>query len=238
MKLGITFPRSIIGWYCVHIVGKLLEHQAHTMNLPNALTVLRIFFVPLLLAVMLRRNIELDIGGTIISKEWLALAIFLLASSTDLLDGYLARRRRQVTTFGKLVDPLADKLLISAAFISLVELGRVPAWMGVIIVSREFAVSGLRSIAISQGHTISSSDLGKTKMVTQVIAVSLLLVAPYSSIIGEMAYVALWFVVVFALLSAIDYFRAFRKKVEAYDAAAVATNVVELHKKSKENLAS
>ena len=208
------------------------------MNLPNALTVLRIFFVPLLLAVMLRRNIELDTGWVIISKEWLALAIFLMAASTDLLDGYLARRRRQITTFGKLLDPLADKLLISAAFISLVELGRVPAWMVVIIVSREFAVTGLRSIAISQGYAISASDLGKTKMVTQVIAVSLLLVAPYSALVGEMAYVALWFVVVFAVISAVDYFRAFRKKVEARDAAAVAPNVVELRKEDKENLAS
>ena len=205
------------------------------MNLPNSLTVLRIFFVPLLLAVMLRRNIELDTGWAVISKEWLALAIFLIAASTDLLDGYLARRRRQITTFGKLLDPLADKLLISAAFISLVELGRVPAWMVVIIVSREFAVSGLR---ISQGYAISASDLGKTKMVTQVIAVSLLLMAPYSALVREMAYVALWFVVVFALLSAMDYFRAFRKKVEARDAAAVAPNVVELRKGDKENLAS
>ncbi len=208
------------------------------MNLPNSLTVLRIFFVPLLLAVMLRRNIELDTGWAVISKEWLALAIFLIAASTDLLDGYLARRRRQITTVGKLLDPLADKLLISAAFISLVELGRVPAWMVVIIVSREFAVSGLRSIAISQGYAISASDLGKTKMVAQVIAVSLLLVAPYSALVAEMAYAALWFVVVFALISAIDYFRAFRKKVEARDAAAVAPNVVVLRKEGKENLAS
>ena len=121
------------------------------MNLPNALTVLRIFFVPLLLAVMLRRNVELDLGAFTLTREWLALSIFLAAASTDLLDGYIARRRRQVTMLGKLLDPVADKLLISAAFISLVELGRVPAWMVVIIIGREFAVSGLRSMASAEG---------------------------------------------------------------------------------------
>jgi len=189
------------------------------MNLPNALTVLRIFFVPLLLAAMLRRDISLDTGFFVITKEWLALLIFLSAATTDLLDGYLARRRRQITTLGKLLDPIADKLLISAAFISLVELGRVPAWMVVIIVGREFAVSGLRSIAIAEGYAIPASDLGKTKMVTQVFAVSLLLVAPllappYAQVFREVAYVSLWFVVLFAVVSMIDYFRAFWGRLE------------------------
>ena len=189
------------------------------MNLPNALTVLRIFFVPLLLAVMLRRDVSLDTGFFVVTKEWLALLIFLAAAITDLLDGYLARRRRQVTTLGKLLDPVADKLLISAAFISLVELGRVPAWMVVIIVGREFAVSGLRSIAIAEGYTIGASDLGKTKMVAQVVSVSLLLVAPLLSgpsywIFNEMAYISLYFVVLFAIVSMIDYFRAFWGRLE------------------------
>ena len=189
------------------------------MNLPNALTVLRIFFVPLLLAAMLRRDISLDLGLFALTKEWLALLIFLSAAVTDLLDGYLARRRRQVTTLGKLLDPVADKLLISAAFISLVELDRVPAWMVVIIVGREFAVSGLRSIAISEGYTISASDLGKTKMVTQVVSVSLLLVAPlveapYSAFLNEAAYVSLYFVVLFAVVSMVEYFRSFWRRIE------------------------
>lgn len=189
------------------------------MNLPNALTVLRIFFVPLLLAVMLRRDVSLDTGFFVVTKEWLALLIFLAAAITDLLDGYLARRRRQVTTLGKLLDPVADKLLISAAFISLVELGRVPAWMVVIIVGREFAVSGLRSIAIAEGYTIGASDLGKTKMVAQVVSVSLLLVAPllsapYYWIFNEMAYISLYFVVLFAIVSMVDYFRAFWGRLE------------------------
>jgi CDP-diacylglycerol--glycerol-3-phosphate 3-phosphatidyltransferase len=189
------------------------------MNLPNALTVLRIFFVPLLLAVMLRRDVSLDTGFFVVTKEWLALLIFLAAAITDLLDGYLARRRRQVTTLGKLLDPVADKLLISAAFISLVELGRVPAWMVVIIVGREFAVSGLRSIAVAEGYTIGASDLGKTKMVAQVVSVSLLLVAPllstpYYWIFNEMAYISLYFVVLFAIVSMVDYFRAFWGRLE------------------------
>jgi CDP-diacylglycerol---glycerol-3-phosphate 3-phosphatidyltransferase len=189
------------------------------MNLPNALTVLRIFFVPLLLAAMLRRDISVDTGFFVITKEWLALLIFLAAAITDLLDGYLARRRRQVTTLGKLLDPVADKLLISAAFISLVELGRVPAWMVVIIVGREFAVSGLRNIAVAEGYTIGASDLGKTKMVAQVVAVSLLLVAPllpapYYRIFNEMAYISLYFVVLFAVVSMVDYFRAFWGRLE------------------------
>ena len=179
------------------------------INLPNTLTVLRIFFVPLLLAVMLQRNVEVGIGGVLFNTEWLALVIFLAAAGTDLLDGYLARRRHQVTTFGKLADPLADKLLISAAFICLVELGRVPAWMVFIIVGREFAVTGLRGIALSKGYTIAASDLGKTKMVIQVVAVSLLMIEPYSPVVADMAYFALWSAVLFATWSAVDYCRTF-----------------------------
>ena len=127
------------------------------MNLPNALTLSRIFFVPVLLAVLLRKDsVEVDAGWVTFTREWLALLIFLTAALTDLLDGYLARRRRQVTTLGKLLDPIADKLLISAAFISLVELDRVPAWMVVLIVSREFAVSALRYVALTEGIVIAA----------------------------------------------------------------------------------
>jgi len=184
------------------------------MNLPNALTVLRIFFVPLLLAVMLRRDIEWDAGVFVLTKEWLALIIFLFAAMTDLLDGYIARRRRQITTFGKLLDPVADKLLISAAFISLVELDRVPAWMVVLIVGREFAVNGLRSIASAQGFQIAASDLGKTKMVAQVISVSLLLISPPGTILAELAHISLWLVVLFAVVSMVEYFRSFWMRIE------------------------
>ena len=186
------------------------------MNLPNTLTLSRIFFVPLLVAVLLRKgSIEVDAGWVTFTREWIALLIFLTAALTDLLDGYLARRRRQVTTIGKLLDPIADKVLISAAFISLVELDRVPAWMVVLIVSREFAVSALRYVALTEGITIAASDLGKTKMVAQVIAVSLLLMAPYSPLIDTLAYISLWLVVLITIWSMVDYFRSFWKRPEA-----------------------
>lgn len=184
------------------------------MNLPNALTVSRIFFVPVLIAVMLGGNFQLDTGWFTLTKELLALWIFLTAATTDFLDGYLARRRRQVTTFGKLLDPIADKLLISAAFISLVELGRVPAWVVVLVVGREFAVSGLRYVALTEGLTISASALGKGKMVSQVVAVALLLVAPYDPILGRLGQAALVAVVILTLVSMYDYFRAFWSRVE------------------------
>ncbi len=186
------------------------------MNLPNTLTLSRIFFVPVLLAVLLRKgSIEVDAGWVTFTREWIALLIFLTAALTDLLDGYLARRRRQVTTLGKLLDPIADKLLISAAFISLVELDRVPAWMVVLIVSREFAVSALRYVALTEGIVIAAGDLGKTKMMAQVLAVSLLLMAPYSPLIDGLAYIALWLVVLVTIWSMVDYFRNFWKRSDA-----------------------
>ncbi|MBI3694546.1 MAG: CDP-diacylglycerol--glycerol-3-phosphate 3-phosphatidyltransferase [Acidobacteria bacterium] len=185
------------------------------MTLPNALTLLRIFFVPLLLAVLLRKQIYLETPWITLGKEWLALAIFLVAALTDLLDGIIARRRGQVSTLGTLLDPVADKLLISAAFISLVELHQIPAWMVVVIVGREFAVSGLRSIAAAEGYTIQASDLGKTKMTMQVIAVSLLLVGSQWTPFRVLGLVAVWLVVVFAVVSAADYFRKFWRQVDS-----------------------
>jgi CDP-diacylglycerol--glycerol-3-phosphate 3-phosphatidyltransferase len=175
-----------------------------TVNLPNALTLVRIFAVPLLVAVLLTKDHML-----------VAAFIFLAASVTDLLDGYLARKRRQITTLGTLLDPLADKILISAAFISLIKFDvGVEPWMVVVIVGREFAVSGLRNIAMTQGFTIGASDLGKIKMVAQVIAVTLLILShevPFFYVAGN---VALWVVVLFALVSAVDYFRKFWTKID------------------------
>ncbi|MBI1358543.1 MAG: CDP-diacylglycerol--glycerol-3-phosphate 3-phosphatidyltransferase [Acidobacteria bacterium] len=179
------------------------------MNLPNALTLSRIFLVPLLLAAMLSGRFTLSFGLFSLNEEELALLIFLAASATDGLDGYIARRRRQVTQLGKLLDPIADKLLISAAFISLVELGRVDAWIVVLIVGREFAVSGLRYVALTQGITISASWLGKAKMWSQVVAVSLLLIRPNDPVLGQLAYLALTAVVILTVVSMYDYFRAF-----------------------------
>src|SRR5450756_501477 len=146
------------------------------MNLPNALTILRIFFVPLLVAALVQETVWFQVGGVRVTNDWLSLAIFLVAAFTDLLDGYLARRWKQVTTVGTLFDPIADKLLISAALISLVQIHLVPGWMVILIVGREFAVSGLRSIAAAEGYTIRASDLGKTKMVLQVIAISMIMI--------------------------------------------------------------
>src|SRR5690349_14795333 len=184
------------------------------MNLPNALTIARIFFVPLLVAALAAQNASIRVSGITITNEWLALAIFLIAAITDLLDGYLARRWGQVTTIGTLLDPIADKLLISAALISLVQVNAVPGWMVILIVGREFAISGLRSIAAAEGYTIRASDLGKTKMVAQVTAISLLLLSIRHEALAAPAYWAMWLVVVFAMLSAVGYFRKFWRKVD------------------------
>ena len=149
------------------------------MNLPNALTLLRIFIVPLLVVVLLTPFSENWFG---VPRHILGVALFLGAALTDYLDGHLARRRNQVTRLGQLLDPIADKLLISAALISLVENQLAPAWAVVIIIGREFAVTGLRSIAAADGVVISASKMGKFKMLVQVFTVALLIV---SSVAGK-----------------------------------------------------
>src|ERR1700738_3681730 len=185
------------------------------MNLPNALTLLRIFFVPLLVAVLVEQNAYVAWrGNTLLSNDLLALAIFLVAAGTDLLDGYLARRLQQVTTVGTLLDPIADKLLISAALISLVQAHRVPAWMVILIIGREFAVSGLRSIAAAEGYTIKASELGKTKMISQVIAIAMVLVSTRWRALTGFATLCMWGVMIFSVASALDYFRKFWRKVD------------------------
>jgi CDP-diacylglycerol--glycerol-3-phosphate 3-phosphatidyltransferase len=173
------------------------------VNLPTTLTLVRIFAVPLLVAVLLTKDHMI-----------VAALIFLAASFTDLLDGYFARKRGQITTLGVLLDPVADKLLISAAFIALVPHNIVPAWMVVIIVGREFAVSGLRSIASSQGFTISASDLGKIKMVAQVAAITLLILGHEIPLFATVGQLALYAVVLFAAVSAVDYFRTFWSRID------------------------
>ena len=175
-------------------------------NLPNALTLLRIFLVPFLVVVLLTK---------LPGREFVALAIFLVAAITDFFDGWVARRRNQTTRLGALLDPIADKLLMSAAFISLVEMDpkHVPAWMVVIIIGREFAVSGLRSIAAQQGVTISASPLGKGKMVSQVVAISLLILGYELGQFRVIGTFALWAVVLFALASGADYFAKFARAI-------------------------
>jgi CDP-diacylglycerol--glycerol-3-phosphate 3-phosphatidyltransferase len=181
------------------------------MNLPNGLTLVRIFLVPVLVAVLLTRP-----PVTHPHEMLIATIIFLAASLTDLLDGYFARKRGQVTTLGVLLDPIADKLLISSAFISLVEVKMVPAWMVVIIIGREFAVTGLRSIASTQGLTIGASELGKIKMVAQVVAITLLMLGaqyPESSFL-MFGQIGLYVVVIFALWSAVGYFTTFWTQID------------------------
>src|SRR5258708_30617337 len=148
------------------------------MNLANTLPIRRIFFVPFLVAWLVEQELRLEWHGVVwVPNELVALAIFLTAAATDLLDGYLARRWGQITTVGTLLDPIADKLLISAALVSLVQIRLVPAWMVVLIIGREFAVSGLRSIAAAVGYTIQASDMGKTKMITPWVAISRILLS-------------------------------------------------------------
>jgi len=184
------------------------------MNLPNLLTILRIFFVPLLVAALLMESHTIHVGPLVFDHVWVALAIFLAAACTDLLDGYLARRWGQITTVGTLLDPIADKLLISAALISLVQIRVVGAWLVILIIAREFAVSGLRSIAPAAGYTIHASDLGKTKMLAQVVAISLLVVSIKWPSWTTVANIWLWIVVLFAVASAIGYFWKFWRKVD------------------------
>jgi len=184
-------------------------------NLPNLLTLFRIFLVPLLVAALVQQNFSIHWGGKLlVANDFFALLVFLAAAVTDLLDGYLARRWKQVTTVGTLLDPVADKLLISAALISLVQTRLLPGWMVILIISREFAVSGLRSIAAAEGFTVKVGELGKSKMMLQVVGVVLILLSIRWPGLRPYAIAAMWSVVVFGLASAFDYFRKFWRKVD------------------------
>ncbi|MGF7185752.1 CDP-diacylglycerol--glycerol-3-phosphate 3-phosphatidyltransferase [Desulfitispora alkaliphila] len=169
------------------------------MNLANKLTLMRIFMVPIFMIVLLTR---------IPYGQFIAAFIFILAASTDGLDGYIARTRKQVTKLGKFMDPLADKLLISAALISLVELDKIPAWIAIVIISREFAVSGLRSIAASEGIVIAASALGKVKTVTQIVAIVIILLEDWLvSFLGVyLGTPVLYLAVIVTIISGLDYF--------------------------------
>jgi len=178
------------------------------VNLPNALTIGRIFLVPLLVVVLLTQFEGRLILG--VRKELVGAAIFGLASLTDWLDGYLARRRQQVTTLGQFMDPLADKLLITAALVSLVQMELAQSWMVVVILGREIAVTVLRSLAQARGIAIPASPLGKFKMVSQVTAILLLILGeehvPQFVVLGK---IALWIAMLTAVGSAFDYYRRF-----------------------------
>lgn len=195
--------------------------SAPSVNLPNSITLSRIFSIPLLIWILTTSRFS-SLDGT---KELLASAVFIAAAITDGIDGYLARKRAQITTMGMLLDPLADKLLIAAAFIVLVQFNPslVPAWIAVVIIGREFLVSGLRSIAASEGFTIEASDLGKFKMVVQIVSVVAVIldhrwkewpIGPYIFSVHWVAFLAIWFMVVLSLVSAFDYFKAFWSKID------------------------
>lgn len=184
------------------------------MNLPNGLTILRIFFVPLLAVVLLAQSPNWNLLGMPLRFEVWGVLILLLGAATDAADGYLARKRGQITTLGTLLDPIADKLLISAAFISLVELGLVSAWMVLIIIGREFIVVGLRNIAAAEGLIIPASALGKTKMILQVIAASIVILGVHQPALRPIGTVFLWAVVLSAIASAIHYFLMFWRQVD------------------------
>ena len=179
------------------------------MNLPNTLTLARIFLVPLLVVVLLTRfEAQLILG---VPKEVIGAAIFGLAAFTDWLDGYLARRRQQVTALGQLMDPLADKLLITAALISLVQMGLAPAWMVMVILGRELGVTVLRSLVHARGVVIPASPLGKVKMVAQVVAILLLMLSNQVWLFLVPGLIALWVVLATALWSAVDYYRRYNR---------------------------
>ena len=173
------------------------------LNLPNALTLVRILLVPVLVVAL---TVETPGGSAI------AAGVFVLAALTDGLDGYIARTRESITTFGKVMDPVADKLLIAAALVALVSLDRLAAWVAMVIIAREFAVSGLRIAAGQQGVVIPASLLGKAKTIIQVAAVLALIAAPDS---GE-AWVQglVYAMVAVTLASGADYFVNFRRRLE------------------------
>ena len=184
------------------------------MNIPNSLTLLRIFFVPLLVAALVTDSRNIYLWGVSVANEQVALAIFLAAAFTDLMDGYLARRWKQITTVGTLLDPIADKLLVSSALVSLVQVRIIPGWMAILIIGREFAVTGLRGIAAASGITIKASDLGKTKMLAQVIAISMLMLSMNNRSLMPYAMFWMWGVVVFGVVSAVQYFLKFWHKLD------------------------
>lgn len=174
------------------------------LNLPNFLSLTRILLVPFLVVALLTR---------FEGKEFVGLGVFLVAAATDLFDGWIARRRRQITKLGKLLDPAADKILISAAFISLVQVGEVPAWMVVVLVSRDFAVSALRSVAASEQVIIAAGWAGTVKTVIEIAAIALLI---FHNKLGDFRHLApfvLWLALAASVWSGLEYFLRFGRRL-------------------------
>ena len=167
------------------------------MNLPNKLTILRVLMIPFFVLFMLW-----DITGA--ADKWIAAVIFIVASLTDMLDGKIARKYNLVTNFGKFMDPLADKLLVSASMICLVEMGRLPAWIVIIIISREFIISGFRLIASDNGVVIAASYWGKFKTVFQ-MAMIIVLIFDFGGIFGMVETALIWISLILTIVSLADY---------------------------------
>lgn len=167
------------------------------MNLPNKLTVLRVIMIPFFVVFML-----MDITGA--ADKWIALAIFIVASLTDLLDGKIARKYNLVTNFGKFMDPLADKLLVSAAMICMIEKGMLASWIVIIIISREFIISGFRLVASDGGIVIAASYWGKFKTVSQ-MAMIIVLIADFGGVFDMIGMALIWVSLILTVVSLIDY---------------------------------
>ena len=172
------------------------------MNLPNNLTVVRVLMIPFFVWFMLP-----SLGGEMAASKWIALAIFCIASLTDLLDGKIARKYNLVTNFGKFMDPLADKLLVGAAMICLVEMGRLPAWIVIVIISREFIISGFRLIASDNGIVIAASYWGKFKTVFQMAMIIVLIAAFEGSVFEVVEQILIWVSLILTIVSLVDYIR-------------------------------
>ncbi|MCK8488672.1 CDP-diacylglycerol--glycerol-3-phosphate 3-phosphatidyltransferase [Paenibacillus sp. MBLB2552] len=183
------------------------------MNLPNRITLTRIFMIPVMLVFLLVDagwlSHELTFGDySLPVNQLIAAILFIVAASTDGIDGYIARKYNLVTNLGKLLDPLADKLLVGTVLIGLVAMGKCDTWIAVVIISREFAVTGLREVALLEGSVIAASKWGKAKTITQIIAISALLLNnfPFEWISFPFDDIAMWLAAVITLYSGIDYF--------------------------------
>ncbi len=167
------------------------------MNLPNKLTVLRVIMVPFFVFFMLT-----DVGGP--ANKWIALVLFCVASLTDMLDGKIARKYNLVTNFGKFMDPLADKLLVCSAMICMIEMGKLPAWIVIVIIAREFIISGFRLVASDNGIVIAASYWGKFKTVFQ-MAMIIVLIADFGGVFDVIAQILIWVALALTIISLIDY---------------------------------
>ena len=240
---GVYAPRSGSGRTVVW------ENVSVGMNLPNSITMSRIACVPLLIWILSPSFPLAGSHGAVGlrggEQEIIASIVFILASITDGLDGYLARRRRQITTMGMLLDPLADKLMVSAAFIVLVAYNPrvVPAWIAVLVIGREFLVSGLRSIAATEGFTIEASEIGKLKTVIQIVSIVAAVLAHrwnywnwggYIVGVHFIAVTAIYWMAIVSIISAIDYFIGFWKKIDHASERARTRRSSVLSRKKKE----